>query len=124
MNSFAHRRAQILQQMEQIHSMERGSLQEERRPSRQDPDLTNGPYFKLQVWEDGRNRTRRVPREEADLLAQAIQGRKQFEALAEQFVETTVAMTREQQGQPDAKKNATNSKRLSTRKRRACSNAS
>ena len=119
MNSFAHKRTQILQQMEQIQTMERGSLQEESRPSRQDPDLANGPYFKHQVWENGKNHTRRVPCEEADGLAQAIQGRKQFEALAEQFVSTTVAMTRAQQGQPEAKKNGTNSKRLFTRKRRA-----
>lgn len=118
MNSCAHKRAQILQQMEQIQTMERGSLQAESRPSKQDPDLANGPYFKHQVWEDGKNQTRRVPRTEADRLAQAIQGRKQFEALAEQFVSTTVNMTRAQQGRPDAKKNATNSKRLSTRKRR------
>ena len=119
MNSFAHKRAQILQQMEQIQTMERGSLQEESRPSKQDTDLANGPYFKHQVWEDGKNQTRRVPRAEAGLLAQAIQSRKQFEVLAEQFVSATVAMTRTQQGRPDVKKNATNSKRLSTRKRRA-----
>lgn len=104
--------------------MERGSLQAESRPSKQDPDLANGPYFKHQVWEDGKNRTRRVPREEADRLAQAIQGRKQFESLAEQFVEATVEMTRAQQGQPDSKKNATNSERPSTRKPAALSNAS
>lgn len=117
MDAFAHKRAQILQQMEQIQTMERGSLQEERRPSKQDPDLANGPYFKHQVWQDGKNQTRRVPQEEAGRLAQAIQGRKQFEALAEEFVRTTVAQTRAQQAPPAAKKNATNSKRLSTRKR-------
>jgi hypothetical protein len=118
MDTFAHKRAQILQQMERIQTMERGSLQEERRPSRQDPGLANGPYFKHQIWEDGKNQTRRVPQEEADRLAQAIQGRKQFEALAQEFVSTTVAQTRAQQAGPDAKKNETNSKRLSTRKRR------
>ena len=119
MNSFAHKRAQILQQMEQIQTMERGSLQEERRPSKEHPQLSNGPYFKHQVWENGENQTRRVPQEKARALAQAIQGRKQFEALADQFVETTVARTRAQQGQPDSKKNARNSKRLSARKPRA-----
>jgi hypothetical protein len=119
MNSFAHKRAQILQQMEQIQFMERGSLQEERRPSRQDPALATGPYFKHQVWEDGKNQTRRVPQEEAGRLAQAIQGRKQFEALAEEFVSATVALTRAEQGPPDAKKNAANFKPPSSRKRRA-----
>ena len=118
MNSFAHKRAQILQQMEQIQTMERGSLQEERRPSKQDPGLPTGPYFKHQVWEDGKNQTRRVPPEEAGRLAEAIEGRKQFEALAQEFVNTTVAQTRARQPRPDSKKNATNSKRLSIRKRR------
>ena len=118
MNSYAHKRAQILQQMEQVQTMERGSLQEETRPSKHDPDHPNGPYFKHQVWEDGKNKTRRVPPDEAGRLAQAIEGRKQFEALAEQFVETTIAMTRAEQTRPDAKKNATNSRPLSTRKPR------
>jgi outer membrane translocation and assembly module TamA len=119
MNDFAHKRTQILQQMEQIQTMERGSLQEERRPSKENPKFSNGPYFKHQVWENGQNQTRRVPQEKARALAQAIQGRKEFEALAQQFVKTTVAMTRAQQERPDSKKNATNSRRLSTRKPRA-----
>jgi hypothetical protein len=116
MNSFAHKREQILQQMEQIQTMERGSLQEETRPSKQDASQSNGPYFKHQVWEDGKNQTRRVPSDEAEALAQAIQGRKKFEQLAEQFVETTVAMTRSQPSRPDSKKNGTNSKRPSRRR--------
>jgi hypothetical protein len=118
MNDFAHKRAQILQQMEQIQTMERGSLQEEHRPSKGNPKLSTGPYFKHQVWEDGENQTRRVPQESARALEQAIQGRKQFEALAEDFVETTVAMTRAQQDRPGSKKNAPNSRRLSARKPR------
>lgn len=118
MNSFAHKREQILQQMERIQTMERGSLQEESRPSKQDPGQTNGPYFKHQIWEKGKNLTRRVPRQEAESLAQAIEGRKQFEQLAEQFVETTVARTRSQHALPESKKNEMNSKRLSTRKPR------
>jgi hypothetical protein len=116
MNSFAHKREQILQQMDQIRTMERGSLQEETRPSKQGPTHPNGPYFKHQVWEKGKNKTRRVPREEAEHLASAIRGRQRFEALAEQFVEISVAMTREQSDEAAAKKNARNSKRLSSRR--------
>ena len=119
MNTYAQQRARILQQMEQILTMERGSLQAETRPSKQAPEVANGPYFKHQVWADGRNQTRRVPRDEAGWLEQAIQGRQQFEALAEQFVSVTVAMTRAQPDRPGAKKNATSSRRSSTRKRRA-----
>lgn len=116
MNSFAHKRQQLLQQMEQIHSMELGSLQEENRPSPHHPKQTTGPYFKHQVWENGRNLTRRVPAEKADSLAQAIAGRKKFEQLAGQYIETTVAMTRAEGSASESKKNETNSKRPSTRK--------
>ena len=95
--------------------MELGSLQEENRPSPHHPGQTLGPYFKHQVWENGKNLTRRVPAERAGSLAQAIDGRKKFEQLAGQFIDTTVAMARAEDSSP-SKKNETNSKRPSTRK--------
>src|SRR5882672_11034457 len=93
MNPLAHKRQQLLQQMEQIDRMERGSLQAETRASQRNPNQQRGPYFKHQIWEDGQNKTRRVDADQADALAQAIEGRKEFEKLAEQFVDATVAMT-------------------------------
>ena len=123
MNALQHKRQQILQQMEQIHRMERGSLQSESKPSLRQPGTDRGPYFKHQVWESGRNQTRRVPTDQAPGLAKAIAGRKQFEALAEEFVETTVQLTRAETA-PDSKKNATKSKRHSTRKPPATSKPS
>ncbi len=94
MNLLFHQREQILQQMEQIKRMERGSLQAEKRPSVRHPDEGRGPYYKHQVWENGQNLTRRVPPEQADTLAQAIDGRKEFERLASAFVDATVLLTR------------------------------
>ena len=123
MNSLAHKRQQILQQMEQIDRMERGSLQTETRPSRRHSDQERGPYFKHQIWEDGQNKTRRIPADKADALTQAIEGRKDFEKLAEQFVDATVAMTRADPSF-DSKKNVTRSKRLSKRKPPATSKRS
>jgi len=109
MNSILHKREQILQQMQQIQRMEHGSLQAQTRPSARHPSQDCGPYFKHQVWEGGRNVTRHVPPQQADALAQAIAGRKQFEQLAEQFIDATVLLTRAEIS-PDAKKNATKSK--------------
>lgn len=103
MKPLAHKRKQILQQMEHIERMEYGSLQEESRPSKRIPGQNLQPYFKHQVWEDGRNASRRVPTEQAAALSEAIEGRKQFEELASQYVETTVAMTRAESS-PDSKK--------------------
>ena len=103
--------------------MERGSLQSETRPSLRHPEQERGPYFKHQIWENGQNLTRRIPPEKADLIAQAIAGRKQFEQLAEQFVDATVLLTRAKTS-PDSKKNATKSRRPSKRKPPATSSGS
>lgn len=115
MNPLIHKRQQILQQMELIRRMEHGSLQAEKRPSVRHPDQGRGPYYKHQVWENGQNLTRRVPVEQADALAQAIEGRKEFECLAEAFIDATVLLTRAE-ASPDCKKNATSSKARSRRK--------
>jgi hypothetical protein len=109
--------------MEQIQRMERGSLQAETRPSLRHPGQERGPYFKHQTWEDGQNVTRRIPAEQADALAQAIEGRKAFEQLAQQFIDTTVKLTRTETS-PDAKKSATKSKRPSAPKPPATSSSS
>src|SRR5206468_9537867 len=103
MNPLLHKRQQILQQMGKIQRMELGSLQAEKRPSVRHPDQGRGPYHKHQVWEDGQNLTRRIPAEKADALAQAIEGRKEFERLAQAFIDATVLLTRAHSS-PDAKK--------------------
>jgi hypothetical protein len=123
MNPLAHKRQQILQQMEQIQRMERGSLQAEKRPSLRHPGHDQGPYFKYQVWENGQNVTRRVPADHAQALAQAIEGRKEFEKLAEQFIDATVIMTRVDSSSA-SKKNATKSRPPSRRKPTATSSSS
>jgi hypothetical protein len=115
MDSLAQKRQQILQQMEQIQRMEYGSLQAETRPSKRHSNCPCGPYYKHQIWEKGQNLTRRIPEEKASALAQAIEGRQQFEKLADQFIDTTVAMTRVQCS--DSKKNATTSKPPPKKKR-------
>lgn len=109
MDPLIHKRQQILQQMEQIPRMERGSLQSENRPSSRHPKEPCGPYFKHQVWEKGRNLTRRVPADQADALAQAIEGRLEFERLAREFVHTTVELTRAHDS-ADSKKNVSSSR--------------
>jgi hypothetical protein len=123
MNALTHKREQILQQMDQIQRMEYGSLQSETRPSKGDPSQERGPYHKHQVWENGQNLTRRVPSERAEALAEAIGGRKEFEKLAEEFIDSTVAMTRAESS-PESKKNGTKSKRPSKKKRADISKSS
>ncbi len=54
MNLLFHQREQILQQMEQIKRMERGSLQAEKRPSVRHPDEGRGPITSTRSGKMGR----------------------------------------------------------------------
>jgi hypothetical protein len=105
--STARKRQHLLQQMEQIEHMETGALTEEFRSRLIDGvEVSLGPYFKHQQWQAGRNCSRRVPPDEAAPLRAAIEGRQRFEELAEEFVDLTVAATREEASAPQSKKNS------------------
>ena len=92
----AQQRQDLLREMSLIERMEFGSLAEEYREAAEGGAGTalNGPYYKHQKWEDGCNRSRRVPAEEAAALREALEGRQRFESLSAEFVELTVASTR------------------------------
>lgn len=95
-------RTHILQQMAALQTMEHGSLKAEFRDS--PSGQRSGPYFKHQVWQAGRNLSQRVPAHKAPALETAIANRQKFEALAAQFVDLTVACTRQSQAEPVFKK--------------------
>ena len=103
----AQQRRDLLREMSLIERMEFGSLAEEYREAKGGGEAArNGPYYKHQNWEDGRNRSRRVPAEEAEALREAVEGRQRFESLSAEFVELTVASTRKADR---SKKNSTKS---------------
>jgi hypothetical protein len=77
----------LLQQMAQIQQMERGKLC----VLRQGPD---GPYYNHQTWEQGKNVSRYVPRDQLPVLREAIEGYERFQALSQQYVELMVEKTR------------------------------
>jgi len=112
MSEFIEQRQEILQKMARIDQMEYGSLKAEFRPGA-DPSHSLGPYFKYQVWQEGKNHSQRVAGPRAEQLRQAVEGRQQFEQLAQQCIDLTVQHTRVTQSATDAKKN---SKRRSARK--------
>ena|SRR6185295_4082891 len=118
----AQDRSAILQQMAQLHSMERGTLSEEyrERPDGAGGTVRRGPYFKHQVWEAGANQSRRVPAEEVPELRQDLENRQRFAELAEFYVELSVQETRSRRGRakagadPEAKKNSRSKARTKT----------
>lgn len=92
----ARQRGELLREMARIERMEEGSLAEEYREveGKDGESVRQGPYYKHQAWVEGRNRSRRVPAEEAGALKEAVEGRKHFESLSARFIELTVAATR------------------------------
>lgn len=98
-----------------IERMDRGHLSAEYRASNRQAEAL-GPYYKHQVWEKGKNRSRRVRQEEVAALREAIEGHKRFVRLAEEYVDVTVAMTREGMGNAGSKKNARRWRRRASRK--------
>lgn len=73
--------------MAQIQTMERGKLSVLRESSA-------GPFYKLQAWENGRNVTRYIPRDQAAAVQEALQGYAQFQDLTEAYARQMIDKTR------------------------------
>ena len=89
----------LLSSLSRITSMERGTLTEDfvlragkngREPQR------FGPYYKLQIWEQGANQSRRVPPEELPLLRTDLQNGQVFDQLVGQLAQSLIADSRQQ----------------------------
>lgn len=85
----------ILSEMATLTTMERGTLTEEYRTSSPATGSVQlGPYFKFQVWEDGRNVSCRIPADQAADLKKDLAHHQRFTELADAFVKQTIAKTR------------------------------
>jgi hypothetical protein len=106
MKNIEYKRADLLQQMGEIDTMHRGCLSEEYRERHEGGELVRlGPYYKYQIWEDGRNKSRRVKAGEVETLREGISGMDKFKELASDYIDATVALTEQRHGE-DAKKNS------------------
>jgi hypothetical protein len=106
---------QLIEKMAQIQRMERGKLT----VMREGPQ---GPYYKLQVWENGRNLSRYVSRDQTASVQVAIDGYHEFEALAEQYAQTVIDRTRAELAAQSKKKPYRLRRNSSGRKTRKSSN--
>mgnify|MGYP006265251569 FL=1 len=98
-SSLSHQstRRDLLEQIAQITTMQPGTLAEEWR-ERFDPDTGGtrrvGPYYKHQVWSDGRNISRRVPTAEAAQLREDIDNAQRYAELTEELARINIEHTR------------------------------
>jgi hypothetical protein len=91
--------------MAAINQMEKGSLTAEYRERiREGKSVRQGPYYKHQCWEHGRNVSRRVPAEQAEALREAVESYHQFRRLSDEYAELTMQMTRRERASPRSKK--------------------
>jgi hypothetical protein len=101
------RREQILQQIQAIDRLRRGSLSRQFfRKRRAHSKTPQGPYYVLQGYVQGQKFSQRVPAEQATQIEPLVANYKRFEELAEEFVTVTDQLTRLSQESPDAKKNS------------------
>ena len=80
---------QILEQIGSITRMRKGHLSEQYN-RKQGPDGTErrwGPYYTLQAWVGGKNRSERIPAELAVQVRQDMENYETFSGLCERYVE-------------------------------------
>ena len=78
---------ELLRQIGQIKQMERGKLSVL-------GEGPNGPYYKHQTWQEGKNVSRYVPRDQAPALQEAIDGYEKYQDLTQQYAELVIQKTR------------------------------
>ena len=91
----------LLAQMAQIPTMERGKLSTYRRAGRSKNADT---YHRLQIWQGGRNHSRHVRPEELPALEAALANYKRYCELSDQYVQLLVDRTRAQMAEGIKKK--------------------
>jgi hypothetical protein len=108
MDQYQMKRSEILSEMAGIEKMRAGRLTEEYRETVVGGEVKRvGPYFKHQVWRDGKNVSTRVAADDAEGLKEGIDGLDRFKKLSKEFVETTIEMTNAAEENEDSgKKNS------------------
>lgn len=126
------KRQAALSELAALNSIERGTLREEYRemPSSDGRGiLRRGPYFKHQCWENGRNRSVRVPSGQVPQLRADIENGRRFDVLTAHLADLAIAQGRAQRAAETsapagiaAKKNSTrNASRKDTARRKPSS---
>jgi hypothetical protein len=108
-------RDQILDQMRALDQMRRGSLSRQFFASpKGETSATQGPYFVLQGYLQGRKFSQRIAAAEADVVETQVANYKRFQELADQFVTVTEQITL----QAEPKKNSARTSKPSVSRRR------
>jgi len=111
--------AQILQEMGRISRMRRGHLTEQynRKQAADGTERRWGPYYTLQAWVSGKNRSVRIPAELAAQVRQDLQNYHAFAGLCDRYVEISEGVAQAETA--DSKKNSKRFRRPSAERSRS-----
>ena len=105
LRGLAKRREQIFEELGEIRRLRRGKLVEQYNKKQEKDGRVRrwGPYYTLQCWLNGKNRSQRVPRERAEQVQADVEAYERFQRLVEELASVTEQMTKKE-GETDAKK--------------------
>ena len=106
LDALRQKQQSLLQQMQAIDRLRRGSLSQQffKTPGRH--SARRGPYFILQGFFHGKKFSERVPQAQAAQVQQDVDKYRRFQSLAEDYVTVTDQITRAQEPSEDSKKNS------------------
>ncbi len=80
---------EVLEQMSLITRMRRGKLTEQynRKKDKDGQERRWGPYYTLQAWVDGKNRSERIRRDDVVTVREDMRNYEEFCELSERFVQ-------------------------------------
>jgi hypothetical protein len=115
LDSLLQERQTLVQQMQAIDRLRRGSLSKQFfKPHPTGPTTPRGPYFVLQGFFHGQKFAQRIPQDQAAQVEQDVANYRRFQKLAEDFVTVSDQITRLQDQRPARKKKDSNPRRSLT----------
>lgn len=99
----------VLERIQQIDHLRRGSLSRQFFQSRRDGKLVkSGPYFVLQCYLKGKKRSERIAAADAEQAQKHVESFRLFNDLAEEFLTLSEQITQLECPSGESKKNASN----------------
>jgi len=100
------KQASLLQEMQSIDRLRRGSLSKQFFKSHRGHSARCGPYYVLQGFFHGKKFSERIPPHQAAQVEQEVDNYRRFQSLAEDYVTVSDQITRLQDQSEDSKKNS------------------
>ena len=106
LDSLRLKRNSLLEDMQAIDRLRRGSLSKQFFKAAPGQSEGRGPYFVLQGFFQGKKFSQRIPAEQAPQVQEQVDNYRRFQSLAEDYVTLSDEITRLESTGADSKKNS------------------